>query len=342
MTETKTEAGAEITLDAPVPLAFSDGETGGTGESAEERRCERAARLLETGDYPDKNLRLTEDDLDGIVARFSGEASPVPVKVEHVDSPLDPLGHVRRIWRDGSALFGTLAFPDDLAAFLRRRGAAKLSVGLARTPLALREVSLVLKPRVAGAVLMGEDGSPAPNNGGEDRPLTPNSGGTGRDVAAPAGSLPTPPLLGAGGPNAEIIRLRAELTRRDAQILMRDVDAQVAAFKVQGRIVPASEAPARALLAAAGEASVTLSEGPEPIARVFRRFLEAQPPAVSFGEAVGGGGETASVFTQDEHMFLSKRLGVDPDRVAALIREEQAREDQARRAREKKGESHAH
>jgi len=331
MTETKTEAGAGITLDAPVPLAFSDGETGGTGESAEERRSERAARLLEAGDYPDKDLRLTEDDLDGIVARFSGEASPVPVKVEHVDSPLDPLGHVRRIWRDGSALFGTLAFPDDLAAFLRRRGAAKLSVGLARTPLALREVSLVLKPRVAGAVLMGEDGPPAPNNGGARG-----------ERAGGENSSPAPPLLGAGGPNAEIIRLRAELTRRDAQILMRDVDAQVAAFKVQGRIVPASEAPARALLAAEGETSVTLSEGPEPIARVFRRFLEAQPPAVSFGEAVGGGGETASVFTQDEHTFLSKRLGVDPDRVAALIRAEQAREDQARRAREKKGESHAH
>lgn len=45
-------------------------------------------------------------------------------------------------------------------------------------------------------------------------------------------------------------------------------------------------------------------------------------------------GEGVSVFTQDEHTFLSKRLGVDPDRVAALIREEQARG--------KKGESHAH
>ena len=277
MTDTKADTKTEITLDAPAPLTFSEEETG-----AEERRSERAARLLEAGDYPDKGLRLTEADLDGIVARFSGDAPHVPVKVEHLDSPLDPLGHVRRIWRDGNALFGTLAFPDDLAAFLRRRGAAKLSVGLARTPLALQEVSLVLRPRVAGAVLMGARGS-----------------------------------------DTEVIRLRAEIVRRD-------VDAQVAAFKAQGRIVPASEAPARALLAAQGEASVTLSEGPEPIARVFRRFLEAQPPVVSFGESAATVGEAASVFTQDEHTFLSKRLGVDPDRVAALIRAEKSAGEQAR------------
>jgi len=319
MTDTLTEPMAEIALDAPVPLTFSDGGTGEDG-GAEECRSERTARLLQTGDYPDKGLRLTEDDLDRIAARFSapdgedGAALPIPVKVEHVDSPLDPLGHVRRVWRDGTALFGTLAFPDDLAAFLRRRGAAKLSVGLTRAPLALREVSLVLKPRIAGAVLMGKE---------------PHPGAFGPNPGASA----DPSLLGKGGErDDEVVRLRAEITRRD-------VDAQIAAFKAQGRIVPASEAPARALLAASGEAAVTLSEGPEPIARVFRRFLEAQPPTVLFGEAAGAG--EASVFTQDEHTFLSKRLGVDPARVAALIREE-VREEQARASQETKGDDHAH
>ena len=321
-----TEIKAEITLEAAEMLTFSEGETAASSE-AEGRRSERTARLLEAGDYPDKGLHLTGEDLDGIVARFSGAGSetfPVPVKVEHVDSPLDPLGHVKRVWRDGGALFGTLSFPDDLAAFLRRRGAAKLSVGLTRVPLALREVSLVLKPRVAGAVLMGEEVPGGPNPGG------PN----------PAASS-DPSLLGKGEEKTEegeIGRLRAELRRRDEQILMREVDAQVAAFKAQGRIVPASEAPARALLAAEGEASVTLSEGPESIGRVFKRFLEAQPPAVTFGEAMAAVGEGVSVFTQDEHTFLSKRLGVDPDRVAALIRREQARTKTGQWASGKMGE----
>ena len=278
-TDTEARSGAGITLEAPAALTFSEAETAADtagGKDTEERRSERVARLLEAGDYPDKGLVVTEADLDGIVARFAADAPAVPVKVEHVDSPLDPLGHVTRVWREGAALFGTLAFPADLAAFLRRRGAAKLSVGLQRAPLALREVSLVLKPRVAGAVLMSTE-------------------------------------------DAEIVRLKAELARRD-------VDAQVALFKSQGRLVPASEASARALLASDGEASVTLSDGPEPVARVFRRFLEAQPPVVSFGEAVDREWQAAYGFTQDEHTFLSKRLGVDPARVAALIREERARE----------------
>jgi len=331
-----TEIKAEITLEAAEMLTFSEGETAASSE-AEGRRSERTARLLEAGDYPDKGLHLTGEDLDGIVARFSGAGSetfPVPVKVEHVDSPLDPLGHVKRVWRDGGALFGTLSFPDDLAAFLRRRGAAKLSVGLTRVPLALREVSLVLKPRVAGAVLMGEEVPGGPNPGG------PNPGGPNPGGPNPAASS-DPSLLGKGEEKTEegeIGRLRAELRRRDEQILMREVDAQVAAFKAQGRIVPASEAPARALLAAEGEASVTLSEGPESIGRVFKRFLEAQPPAVTFGEAMAAVGEGASVFTQDEHTFLSKRLGVDPDRVAALIRREQARTKTGQWASGKMGE----
>ena len=334
-TEDTAEDTAEIILEAPRALTFSHEatvDTGAGGESAEEKCSERVARLLEAGDYPDKGLHLTEADLDGIVARFAADAPVVPVKVEHVDSPLDPLGHVQRVWREGAALFGTLAFPADLAAFLRRRGAAKLSVGLQRTPLALREVSLVLKPRVAGAVLMSTDEAPTPGpspasgRGGPDRE---------RSDSSEASALSDSPLplagegRGVGAPDAEIVRLKAELTRRD-------VDAQVAAFKAQGRLVPAAEEAARALLASDGEALVTLSDGPEPVARVFRRFLEAQPPVVSFGEAVDREWQAAYGFTQDEHTFLSKRLGVDPARVAALIREEQAR------TKNEKGEGDAH
>ena len=221
----------DVLLDSPAPLTFA-------AEAGEEMGSERPARLLETGDYPDKGLTLTEADLDEIVARFAAgrAASAVPVKVEHVDSPLDPLGQVKRVWREGAALLGTLAFPDDLAGFLRRRGAAKLSVGLTREPLALCEVSLVLKPRIAGAVLLGaEASSPSPTPGASAVP-SPASG------------------RGESDKEREIVRLRAE-------IVAREVDAQIAAFKAQGRIVPASEAPARALLASAGEAMVTLAAG---------------------------------------------------------------------------------
>jgi len=254
----------EVVVEAPVPLALSE----------EEMLSERPARLLEVGEYPDKSLSLTESDLDGIVARFT---AGLPVKVEHMDSPLDPLGRVQRVWREGNALLGVLAFPDDLAGFLRRRGAAKLSVGLSREPLALLEVSLVLKPRVASAAFMGAENANAANL------------------------------------NAEIVRLRAALTAREA-------DAQVSAFKAQGRIVPAAEAAARALLLS-GATAVLMAGGPEPVSAVFRRFLEAQPPVVLLGETAPAGGDFGT-FTHYEHTFLS-RLGVDPAKVAALMEEEQ-------------------
>ena len=71
---------------------------------------------------------MTEADLDALVVRFSA-ADAVPVKIEHAASPLDPVGLVKRLWREGNALMGRLAFPPDLAGFLERRGIAKLSVG---------------------------------------------------------------------------------------------------------------------------------------------------------------------------------------------------------------------
>ena len=80
-----------------------------------------------------------------------------------MDTPLDPLGRVQKIWRDGSVLMAKLLFPADMAGFLRRRGVQKLWVGLSREAvgLALAEVSLVLKPRVAAAAMFGRNLPPA-------------------------------------------------------------------------------------------------------------------------------------------------------------------------------------
>ena len=74
----------QVTMDAPAVLAFSE----------TEMVHERDAKLLEVGAYPDKGLTVTEADLDGIVSRFSADGAPI--KVEHMDTPLDPLGRVQR------------------------------------------------------------------------------------------------------------------------------------------------------------------------------------------------------------------------------------------------------
>lgn len=131
-------------------LVLSEGQTQ-TGPHGE---TERDAVLLECCDLPDKGLTLSEADLDGIVSRFTG---PVPLKLEHIDTPLGDLGTVQRIWRQGKQLLGKVSLPADMAGLVRARGCKGLSCGLARAPLALAELSLVLKPRVAAAVLLSED-----------------------------------------------------------------------------------------------------------------------------------------------------------------------------------------
>ena len=141
----------EITLAQPGSLVGS----GGDGD-----RVYRKARLLRAGSYPDKALTVTEEDLDGLVARFAAARAAggtVPVKVEHIDSPLDPLGTIAMLGRSGEELFAVVEFEADVDALLRRRGIAGLSVGLHREPLELREVSLVLRPRVEDAALLSAE-----------------------------------------------------------------------------------------------------------------------------------------------------------------------------------------
>jgi hypothetical protein len=114
-------------------------------------------QLFQAGPYPDKGVTITEADLDDLIHRFNTGGRQVPIRVEHIETPLDPLGHVVALHREGALLFGTLAFPVGLYSHIHERKADKVSVGLhviedehGRGYL-LHECSLVFAPRVAGA-----------------------------------------------------------------------------------------------------------------------------------------------------------------------------------------------
>lgn len=258
----------------------------GFGETAlftgSEMSLERDAELLVCGSWPDKGLTITEADLDGICARFS--ADTIPIKVEHTDSPLDPLGLVKSVQRVGNKLMGKLAFPADLHGFLQRRGVSKLSVGLERSPVSLAEVSLVLKPRVASAAMLSANSS--------------EGGGA-----------------GGGGDTAELSALRAELRKQV-------VDGQIAELKRAGKVIPAVEALARVLLSADSSALVTLSDGSSrAVSATTFQLLSALPPLVRLSETAPdtAGGEhnsdQAAPLSPEQEEFLRTRLGVDPAKV---------------------------
>jgi hypothetical protein len=70
----------------------------------EESWIDRRAKLFEAGEYPDKGLTVTEEQLSLLASSFS---APVPVLVEHGESPLE-LGHLCQVEALGPELFGTI------------------------------------------------------------------------------------------------------------------------------------------------------------------------------------------------------------------------------------------
>ncbi len=117
---------------------------------AEERRwIDRSAKLFEAGDYPDKGVTISQEDLASIAANFD---LPVPVLVEHTTSPLE-LGFLTHVEMRGQELFGVIALTQEADTLLRQSGAKSLSIGLDREMRRIREVSLVQNPRVRSARL---------------------------------------------------------------------------------------------------------------------------------------------------------------------------------------------
>jgi hypothetical protein len=142
-TETATEMRFAFDFRAP----FLGGETAGG-------KVRAPALLFTAGEYPDKAVTVTPDDLDAIIARFQAAGrAPVPVKAEHIDTPLDPFGEVVALHREGSHLYGTLVFSEGVYQHIRERGVRNLSVALVRDAegFALKEASLVFQGRVPGA-----------------------------------------------------------------------------------------------------------------------------------------------------------------------------------------------
>ncbi len=124
-------------------------------EDVVEFTVEKTAKLFETGVYEDKDISVTEDDLDVIVANH---INPIALKIEHIDSPFDgALGFVTKLWRQGKELLGSLSFTDPAWEIVEKTGIKSLSVGIKRDKTGLAEVSLVNNPRIADARVFKND-----------------------------------------------------------------------------------------------------------------------------------------------------------------------------------------
>ncbi|MDI6827246.1 MAG: hypothetical protein QME62_02040 [Armatimonadota bacterium] len=264
---------------------------------------EKDAKIFEAGEYPDKGISVTEEDLDTIISNFR----EAPVKVEHTDSPLDPLGIVKRLWRRWNELFARLAFPADVAGFLERRGVRKLSVALLKDPLRLAEVSLVLNPRVHSAAMFcyGE--------GVGRRRFAAEPGDLQIAIRNPQFDEEVSKDMNEDTVSRRLNEAEKEIEDLKFALKAREVESQLAELKAGGKIVPSSEQFARAILLHADQ-PITFSGRQTTLAELFIQFLKAQPKVIEFSEIVPATCRESSLIAPEEEKFLAK-LGVTKEKL---------------------------
>lgn len=140
--------------------AWSDAELGdapaylvqaASGDAPEWR--DRRAKLFEIGEYDDRGLRVTQEDVVRLAQSFD---SPVPILVEHVETPLR-LGYLTQVEAVGGELFGNLALTPEADDLIEKSGAKSLSISVSKNLDRIFEVSIVANPRIESARLFCED-----------------------------------------------------------------------------------------------------------------------------------------------------------------------------------------
>ena len=230
---------------------------------------------------------------------------------------------------------------DDLDGIVSRFPAAGVPVKLQHTDTSLDPFGVVTAVRRVGVQLLGkisfapaiaalvrERGALALSCGLDRSPLSLS------EVSLVVkGRLPAATLL-SDTDAAELVQLRKEHARLLVEGNAARVDAQVVALKLAGKIIPATEAAARVLLAAPGSALITLADGNTlAVADAFRVYLDSQPPLITLGQLESvrlasvdsmADGNGATTLTQDQRAFFEKSLGVNPDDVVKTMADDKA------------------
>lgn len=239
---------------------------------------EHTAKLFSAGSYPDRGIDVSEEDLD----RIAQAHKPVPIKVEHTDTPLR-IGTLERIWRTGKDLFGKLMLSKSAWQLIKESNARGLSVAIKRDKSGLTEVSLVRKPRIADAVLFAED------------------------VV-----LFSFEIEEGEETDMEAAQFSQRIAELEKELKTREIDTKIDSLKRSGKLIPASESFARAILSAGDTHVVSFSDGTEkPLAETFLAFLDAQPKVVEFSE-LAEGSSSEDDLSEAEREFYGK-LGVTPE-----------------------------
>ncbi|MGC8862993.1 MAG: hypothetical protein ACP5R5_09505 [Armatimonadota bacterium] len=261
---------------------------------------EREAKLFEAGNYPDRGIEITEEDLDRIVEN----TADAPIRIEHTLTPFDgALGVLKCVYRKGRELFGRLCFTRAAWELVKAAGARRLSVALKKDKSGIAEVSLVREPRIEDAAVFGDVGVVFAAGAEIELGSQYQEAGPEPDSAeAENRASAYPAREDVGEVLSEAARLRRELEHREAQ-------ANIDRLKRQGKLVPASEVFARAILESGDSSVITFGGSPTPISQLFLWFLDSQPKVIEFAELAAAGRP------DDEEPEIFTKLGVSTSQV---------------------------
>ncbi len=274
---------------------------------------ERRAKLFESGDFPDKGLSVTPDLLRRLAEGFEG---PVPVLIEHSDSPLE-LGFLIRVEALGDELVGPVALTREADALVERSGARSLSLGLSPDLGEIREVSLVRNPRIGSARLFSGDLVEAAGAGRQ-------ASGDGNASAAPSveaaidaarTSPPKPPprfasQSGEGSVPRGTSEWRERFERLREEVDAREAERRVDSFMKEGRLCPAQVPFALALLMTSD--TVEFGGDRKPLRELLIAMIERQPPMALFAEIApdpgARGDHSAQLLMPEEAEFYRRHF----------------------------------
>lgn len=233
------------------------------------RWVDRKAKLFEAGEYADKGLTVTEDHLAELEQNFD---LPVPVLIEHSDSPLQ-LGYLTDVRARGGELFGTVALTQEAHELIEQSGARSLSLGLAPDLSQICEVSLVRSPRVPGAQLFAD----SVRMFGE---LQPSPESDARQLSEPVEDSPDGEVtdsveFGDASWRERYSTLRVEFDRMVAE-------SRIDAYLRSGKLVPAQAPYAMALLRSSGV--VTFDGESRTVPQLVCALLDRQPRLSLFAQ----------------------------------------------------------
>ena len=118
-------------------------------KGGDEAEVLRTGKLFEAGDFPDKGVSFDDSDLETAANNFT----PVDNDLEHIPTVLDGrMGQLKRVWKKGSELFGTVSVPKWLDEVIGEEP-IKVSLAFDRSKRIVGN-ALVLRPRIADAAVM--------------------------------------------------------------------------------------------------------------------------------------------------------------------------------------------